>query len=123
MHEVERPVLERIASRRHIAVGRHHDGLSIGLQLARQLQYPHARVAAVAVDALLARALGHAQVGHDDIERTVTQLVGRVLDPVDDGADMPGSAQGLGHHIRVLGLVLDDQDLGDDLFSWLFFAH
>jgi hypothetical protein len=32
-------------------------------------------------------------------------------DGVDDGADVPGAAEGLGHDLGVVGLIIDDEDL------------
>ena len=54
----------------------------------------------------------HHEVGVDDIERAVAELLLGGVEAVDDRADVAGPAQRLGHHLGVLDLVVDDQDLG-----------
>gem|GEM_PF-6951000 len=99
-----------------------HDRLGVRLQVARRAEHHEPRVGAVLADVVGAPALGHPQVGDDDVKRAVPELIERALDAPDDGRDVPGRAERIGHHLGVVLLVLDDQHLraGGLLFgiSW-----
>ena len=85
----------------HVPMGGDHDGLGPRLMLTSELEDLEARGCAF-----------HHQVGHDHIETSMQKLFGRLLETVHDRADVPGFAEGIGHHLGMIMLVLDDQNLG-----------
>ena len=100
LDEVVGAALQRRLGRRHVAVGRDHDRLRVALVLLGELQDLEAR-----------RLVLHHQIGDDHIEAAVHQFILGLGQAVDDGADVPGLTQRLGHDLGVLNLVVDNQDL------------
>ena len=104
LDEVVRPALQGPLGRRDVAVGRDHDGLGVRLQLLGQFQHlePGRRVL-------------HHQVGDDDVEHPVAELVLGLGPAVADGADVARAAQGVGQRLGMLAVVVDHQDLRVDV--------
>ncbi len=105
-----------------IAVGGDEDGLRGGLEALGAFEDFEARVGAVGGDGGKARGReaaggGHAQVGDDDVEGAEAEFLEGVFDGVDDGADVAGAAESVGHHVGVVGFVFDDQDLGGQVLG------
>ena len=110
-------------------MGGDHDGLGFGLQLAGGVEDAQASIGAVAGDGAEALAglvgsatpvakpeeLGMRQVGDDDVERPAPELLDGGLHIVDDGADVARALEGVGHDVGVVGLILDDEDLGSEI--------
>ena len=111
LDEIERTVLEGGAGGGDVAVGSDHDGLGVWLEPARGLEDHEAGVGAVGGGAVLGCAGGHAEVRDDGVEGAAGEFVHGAVDGVDDGADVPGLAEGVGHDVGVLGLILDNEDL------------
>ena len=116
LDEVEDALLEGGAGGGDVAVGGDHDGLGVGLEVAggaEDLRPASAPSGATSpCGGLGPRGVWHAQVGDDDVEGAVAELVEGAGDVVDDRADVAGLLEGVGHDVGVVGLVLDDQDLG-----------
>jgi len=121
--EVEDAVLEGGTGGGDVAVGGDHDGFGVGLELASGVEDDEAGVGAVGRDdARLAigagdggadaGAVGHAEVGDDDVEAAAAEFFESVFDGCGDGADVARLAECVGHDVGVIGLVLDDEDLG-----------
>ena len=68
------------------------------------------------------RLAGHLQVGDDQIELAVLELVQGAGEIVDQRADVAQPAEDLGHDLGVVRLVVYDQDLGGRQFGCCFFA-
>ena len=100
LDEVVRPALERGLRGRHVAVGGDEDRRRVGLVFLHESE-----------DVEPGLLVLHDQIGHDHVEGTVHDLVPGGFESVDDGADMAGLPQRLGHDLGVLGLVVDDEDL------------
>lgn len=69
--EVVRAVFEGGAGGGHVAVGRDHDGLGLGLEEPGLAEDDEAGVATIGGDAVGVGGGGHAQVGDDDVEGAV----------------------------------------------------
>ena len=103
--EVEGPALDRGFGGGHVAVGGDHNGLGVGLSLPRRGQDLHAVVVGV-----------HLEVGHDQVEVAVRQLVLRLVEAVHQRADVAQPTQRLGHDLGVVRLVVDHQHRGGNGF-------
>ena len=57
-------------------------------------------------------AVGHSQVGDDDIEGSTLEFVHSLISAVDDGANVTWPAKGIGHHVGMIWLIVHDQHLG-----------
>ena len=117
LDEVVGPVLERGPGGGDIAVGRDHDRLGLGLEGADGFEHPDAGILAVGGHAILASGGGHAEIGDNNIEGAVAQLVEGGAHAGHDRADVAGLAQGVGHDLGVVGLIINNQDLGGGGFG------
>ena len=81
-------------------MGSDHDSLDVCLVLSGQLEDLQARCLVL-----------HDQIRHDHVERAVAKLVLRGGQRVNDRAHVAGLAESLRHHLGVVHLVIDDQNL------------
>ena len=54
----------------------------------------------------------HAEVGDDDVELLLPEVLACLVEGVGDGAGVPLAGQGLAHDLGVVLFVVDDEDSG-----------